>query len=75
MDLSVAKVNTPCMVVSINIEDERMKIRLMELGLIVGSIVSIKKRSALKKTMLLAFNSSCFTMKSAVAKFIEVIYE
>lgn len=74
MDLSKAKLNTDCVVKSINITDEKMKIRLMELGLIVGSKIVVKRRSVWKKTMLLSFNSGCFTMKSDIAETIEVNY-
>ncbi len=74
MNLMDAKTNTKCEVKSISIDDTNTKIRLMELGLIVGSEVMVKSKSSLKKTLLIVFNSSCFTLKDNLAKSIEVIY-
>ncbi|MFQ6752283.1 MAG: FeoA family protein [Clostridia bacterium] len=74
MSLNEAKLNTPCIVKSVNILNEQTKIRLMELGLIVGENVVVKKRSGLKKTMLISFNSCCFTIKDVVAREIGVEY-
>ena len=74
MNLMQAKLNTDCKVQEINILDEPTKIRLMELGLIVGEIVQVKRRSLMKKTLLIVFNSSCFTLKENIAKNIEVSY-
>lgn len=74
MSLYETKLNTPCIVKSINILDEKIKIRLMELGLIIGESILVKNRSGLKKTILIAFNSCCFTIKDVVAREIGVEY-
>ena len=74
MSLSDVKLNTNCVVKEINIEDEKMKIRLMELGLTKGCVVSVNKKSVLKETLLLIFNSNYFTLKNNIAKQIVVNY-
>ena len=74
MDLLEAKLNTNCVIKELNIEDEKTKIRLMELGLIVGSKIEVKHKSIFKKTLLIVFNSSCFTLKDDIAKSIVVNY-
>lgn len=74
MSLSNVKLNTNCVIRSINIKDEKTKIRLMELGLIEGSIVQVNRRSVLKKTLLIVFNSTCFTLKDNLAQEIVVNY-
>ncbi len=74
MSLYEVKLNTTCIVKNIKIEDRETKIRLMELGLINGSIIKVKNKSILKKTLLIIFNSSCFTLKDNLAKLIEVNY-
>lgn len=74
MELSKAKIATDCAIKSINIDDEKMKFRLMELGIIVGSKIRVEKKSVLKKTLLVVFNNSCFTLKENFAKKILVNY-
>ena len=74
MSLSDVKLNTDCVIKSINIKDEKIKIRLMELGLIEGAIVQVNRRSVLKKTLLIIFNLTCFTLKDNLAKEIVVKY-
>ena len=74
MSLSDVKLNVNCVVKSIDIKDEKTKIRLMELGLIKGCVVSVDRRSVLKKTLLIIFNASCFTLKDNLAKEIMVEY-
>ena len=74
MSLSEVKLNTDCVIKSINIKDEKIKIRLMELGLIEGAIVQVIRRSVLKKTLLIIFNLTCFTLKDNLAKAIVVQY-
>ena len=74
MNLFDAKINTNCIIKSVNIEDEKTKIRLMELGLIVGAHVQVIKKSVLKKTLLIVFNSTCFTLKDNLAREIMVNY-
>ena len=74
MSLNDVKLNTDCVIKSVDIEDEKTKIRLMELGLIEGAIVKVSRRSVLKKTLLIIFNSSCFTLKDNLAREIVVKY-
>lgn len=74
MCLNDVKLNTDCVIKSVDIKDEKTKIRLMELGLVEGSIVQVIRRSVLKKTMLIIFNSTCFTLKDNFAKEIVVNY-
>jgi len=74
MDLTEAKLNTNCKIIQMDIENEKVKIRLMELGLNVGTILKVEKKSALKQTLLLVFNNSCFTLKRDIAKFLKINY-
>lgn len=74
MVLSEVKLNTNCVVKNINISDELTKIRIMELGIVCNTKIMVKHKSMLKKTLLVAFNNSCFTIKENIAKQIEVLY-
>lgn len=74
MKLSQAKLNAKCIIRSVNISNEQTKIRLMELGLIDGCEVKIVKKSILKKTLLIIFCATCFTLKDNLANEIEVEY-
>ena len=74
MNLLEAKLNTVCKVQEIKILDEQTKIRLMELGLIEGENVLVKKKSVFKNTLLIVFNSSCFTLKDNIAREVIVTY-
>ena len=74
MNLNDAKLCTDCVIKSMDITDEKIKIRLMELGLNVGTKISVSKKSILKKTLLVVFNFSCFTLKDNIAKQIQVNY-
>lgn len=74
MSLSDVKLNVDCIIKSVNIQDEKTKIRLMELGLIEGCVVQVNRKSVLKKTLLIIFNSSCFTLKDNLAQDILVNY-
>ncbi len=66
--------NTDCVVKEIKIADEKTKIRLMELGLILGTKLRVENKSALKQTLLVVFNSSVFTIKTDVANGIIINY-
>ncbi len=74
MNLSEAKLNAKCLIKSMDIKDDKTKIRLMELGLIEGCVVSVCRRSVLKKTLLIIFNATCFTLKDNLAREIVVNY-
>ena len=72
--MSEIKLNVEAVVKEINIIDRKIKIRLMELGLNVGTKILVKNRSVMKRTMLVVFNSSCFTLKENLARNILVNY-
>ena len=74
MSLSEVKLNTDCVIKSVDIKDEKTKIRLMELGLVEGCIVQVNRKSVFKKTLLIIFNSICFTLKDNLARDIVVKY-
>ncbi len=74
MSLSEIKLNAPAVVKEINIIDKKIKFRLMELGLNVGTKILVKNRSVMKRTLLVVFNSSCFTLKENLARDIVVNY-
>lgn len=74
MSLSEVKLNTKCVVKSVNIQNEKTKIRLMELGIVEGCEIVVSRKSVLKKTLLIIFCSTCFTLKDNLAKDIEVEY-
>ena len=74
MDLFEAKLNTDCIITQIDIEDEKTKLRLMELGLFVGAKLKVERKSVLKQTLLVMFNFSCFTIKSEIAKKLKINY-
>lgn len=74
MNLNEVKLNANCVVKTLTIKDEKTKIRLMELGLVEGCVVYVSKKSVLKKTLLIVFNSTCFTLKENLAKDVVVNY-
>lgn len=74
MSLFEVKVNTECVVKSITISDTKIKIHIMELGLVEGTRIEVKKKSGLKNNLLISFNSSCFTINEEVARGIQVNY-
>ena len=74
MTLNDVKLNTECIIKQVEVIDEKTKIRLMELGLVEGSVVKVNRKSILKKTLLIIFNFSCFTLKDNLARKIMVDY-
>ena len=74
MNLNEIKLNTNGVVVEVNIKDEQTQIRLMELGIVKGTIIRVVKKSTFKKILLVVFNSTCFTLKDNLAKEIGVKY-
>ena len=74
MNLFEVKLHTNCVIKEVNIAEEKTKIRLMELGMIEGVQVQVIKKSILKKTLLVVFNSTCFTLKDNLARNILVNY-
>lgn len=75
MSLNEVKLNTNCVVRTVNLKNQKIQIRLMELGLINGAIVQVNRKSVFKKTLLVILNSCCFTLKSNIASEIVVEYE
>ncbi len=74
MPLTDVKLNTNCVIKEINIKDDKIKLRLMELGMLVGAKLKVANKSILKQTLLVIFNSSCFTIKADTAKNILINY-
>ena len=74
MNLDEAILQKNCLVLNNHVKDEKTKFRLMELGLVEGCVVRVKKKSIFKKTLLIVFCSTCFTLKENLAKNIEVKY-
>lgn len=72
MNLIETKLDRPYIAKRVAVQDEKTKIRLMELGLVSGVEIVVKKKSALKDTLLVVFKHSCFTMKSNVGREVEV---
>lgn len=68
-----AKLKTNLVVKNIKAQ-ELDKLRLMELGLNVGTKILIKHKSILKNNLLIHFNNSCFVLGCDIAKYIEVNY-
>lgn len=74
MTLSNVKLNKDCVIKEIKIKDEKTRIRIMELGLVEGCVVKVNRKSYFKKTLLIIFNYSCFTLKDNLACQIQVNY-
>ncbi len=74
MKLSEIEINKNCVIEKLEISDQNLKIRLMELGLTPGTSLYVKNRSILKKTFLIIFASSCFTLSKKIAENIKVKY-
>lgn len=72
MKLNEAKVNKNYVVSKIEIPNKKTYFRILELGLNKNIKISIKKKSMLKKSLLVAFAHSCFTLGMDIAKYIEV---
>ena len=74
MKLSDAKLNKEYVITSVDVENEKTRFRLMELGLVSGCKIRIEKKSIFKRTLLVVFSSTCFTLKTNLACQIEVCY-
>ena len=74
MKLSDIKINKKCVIESVDVLDFKLKIRLMELGLVPGTSLYVKNKSIFKKTLLIVFASSCFSLTEKIAKNIVVKY-
>lgn len=74
MNLKNCQKNTLLRVISINLDDLKLKLRLYEIGFFPSSIIQILKYSSLKNTMLVQVLDSCFAIKANIASGIEVEY-
>lgn len=74
MMLSNCEINRKCRVVKLNFENNKLQLRLAEIGFFVGSEIEVLKLSVLKKTILIKVLDSCFAIKSSMAQNIEVEY-
>lgn len=72
MKLNEIKINQPVIIKNLNIENNKLKMRLGELGLFEKSEIIIKKYSPLKQTIILQIFNSLFALKTNIAKMIEV---
>ena len=74
MKLSSVELKRKYVIESVETFDFKTKIRLMELGLVPGTSLYVKNRSILKKTLIVVFASSCFSISSKHAENIMVKY-
>lgn len=74
MKLSECKINKDCEIINLNIDDEKLKLHLAEIGFYPTNIISILKYSIFKKTLLVKVLDSCFAIKINIAKLVEVEY-
>ncbi len=75
MKLQDCKKNENLKIVTINIDDDKLKLRLYEIGFFPSSKIKILNTSSVKNTMLVQVLDSCFAIKREVASRIEVEYD
>ena len=75
MNLSDVEIDKNCVIKSVDLLDEQIKFRIMELGIISNTKILVKHKSIFKKTFVIIFNNSCFTISKNIANRIEVEYE
>lgn len=75
MNLNQCVLNASCKIINIDIDDQKLKFRLQEIGFFRGNVIRVLKKSFLKKTLLVKVLNSCFAMKSSMALKIQVEYE
>ena len=64
--------NEEYFITQVNIGDDRLKLRLYEIGFFIGSKIKVLNKSFLNKTLLVYVLDSCFSIKGEEAKLIEV---
>ncbi|MFQ6723879.1 MAG: FeoA family protein [Clostridia bacterium] len=74
MNLKNSELHRDLKVLSLNITEPKLMLRLYELGIVPGFKIKILNMSCLKKTMLIKVLDSCFIIKASVAEMIEVEY-
>ena len=72
MTLNNCDINKKYSVKSINTNNNKLKLRLYEIGFFNSSEVRILNKSFAGKTLLISVLDSCFAIKSEMAKCIEV---
>lgn len=75
MNLNDCVLNANCKIINIDMDDQKLKFRLQEIGFFRGSVIKVLKKSALKKTLLVKVLNSCFAIKQNMALKIQVEYE
>lgn len=75
MRLVDVKINRNCVIKNIDIEEMTLRLRILELGLVPNTKIYVKNISLLKKTLLVVFAHSCFSLSSKIASKILVDYE
>lgn len=73
MKLLNVELNKIYKVVDIHLKDNKLKLRLEELGIYKNAEIKLIKFSPLKQTVLIELMNTTFAIKSEVAKTIEVI--
>lgn len=68
MNLLDAKIGKKYKIKAVKVADGKINLRLKELGLFTGAVVSVHNFSPLKKTILVQIFSSLFAMKTDIAK-------
>jgi len=75
MTLQNCTPNKVCKIISINNDDEKLKLRLYEVGFFECSKIMVLKKSCLNQTLLVQVLDSCFAIKTDMAELFEVEYE
>lgn len=75
MKLDTCPQNQNLKIISIDIIDSKLKLRLYEIGIFPTANIKILNKSFLKKTILIQVLDSCFAIKSSIAKCVEVEYD
>jgi len=68
MKLTELKINDECYIVALKVKDEKLKLRLEELGLYRNNKIKMLFISPLKETLLIKIFNSAFALKSNIAK-------
>lgn len=75
MKLYTCSQNQNLKTISIDVIDNKLKLRLYEIGIYPTAKIKVLNKSFLKKTILIQVLDSCFAIKSSIAKLIEVEYD
>lgn len=74
MKLTNLKIGTKVKIIRLDIKDYKLRLRLQELGLYAGNVVTIINISPLKETFLVQIFNTCFAIKKNIASNIYVEY-